>query len=131
MNYTNKTILALDVGTVRIGTALKKSGTSIIFPWGLIDAKKSSIEKIVEILKENNVDEIVIGLPTLLKGGAGKQTESVKKWAETFAQTVKIPITFVDERLTTKLAKRTRSEFSASLDEMAAIEILKTYVGEF
>jgi putative holliday junction resolvase len=92
-------ILGLDYGTKYIGIALSDPFKSIAFPYGKIEQAKA-IAKIKEILEEENVESIVLGLPRALKGNETAMTEIVKEFKAELEKHVPIPIIFQDERLT-------------------------------
>lgn len=97
-------VMALDVGTKRIGVALSDyllisaSGHSCV----LRQPETAAIDTIKKIAKENNVNKIVVGLPINMDGTRGAQADDCKKFAEHFAEYV---IIFEDERLTSDLAE--------------------------
>ncbi|MDD4527821.1 MAG: Holliday junction resolvase RuvX [Candidatus Margulisbacteria bacterium] len=92
-------ILGLDYGTKYIGIALSDPFKSIAFPYGKIEPEKA-MAKIKEILEEENIESIVLGLPRALKGNETAMTGLVKLFKTELEKHVTIPIHFQDERLT-------------------------------
>ncbi len=97
-------VMALDVGTKRIGIALSdyllmlSNGHSYIPR----EPEDKALETIYKIAKENNVKKIVIGLPLNMDGTKGFQAEN----CEEFASKIKdYEIIFEDERLTSDTAE--------------------------
>src|SRR5574344_413820 len=97
-------IMALDVGTKRIGVAL--SDYFHIASRGVIALSRkpedTAINEIVKLAIENKVSLIVVGLPLNMDGTRGSQAEDCVKFAQ------KIPsfqVTFEDERLTSEAAE--------------------------
>lgn len=97
-------VMALDIGTKRIGIALSdyllmlSNGHSYIAR----EPEEKALEKIYEIAKENNVKEIVVGLPLNMDGTKGFQAEN----CEEFASKIKgFDVKYEDERLTSDTAE--------------------------
>ena len=92
-------VLGLDYGTKYIGIALSDPFKSIAFPYGKIEPDKA-IAKIKEILEEESIESIVLGLPRALKGNETAMTGLVKEFKLELEKHVTVPIIFQDERLT-------------------------------
>lgn len=97
-------VMALDVGTKRIGIALSdyllmlSSGHSYISR----EPEDKAIETIYKIAKENNVEKIIVGIPLNMDGTKGFQAVN----CEEFASKIKdYEIIFEDERLTSDTAE--------------------------
>lgn len=130
-------ILGLDVGDVRIGSAL--SDLLMITAQGLETYtrkdEQADIEHFCEIIKANDVDKIVCGLPKNMNGTLGEQAEKVQAFAEKLREASGLPLIYWDERLTTKSAHRTlieadmsRKKRKAVVDKIAAVYILQGYM---
>ena len=97
-------IMALDVGTKRIGIALSDyllvlaNGHSYIKR----QPEKSAIEQIKKNAKENNVKKIVVGLPYNMDGTRGAQAQDCIEFAKNFQE---FEVIFEDERLTSNEAE--------------------------
>ena len=132
-------ILGLDVGDKRIGVALSDPAGIVARPLTIIERsnKKQTIDAIIKIFEQNQVGQIIVGLPTSMDGGIGQQAEKVKTFVrELFSQT-SVPIEFRDERLTTvaarDLIRETRSKKDRQKekdDAIAAAFILQGYLDE-
>ena len=97
-------VMALDIGTKRIGIALSdfllmlSNGHSYISR----QPEDKALESIYKIAKENHVEKIVIGLPLNMDGTKGSQAKD----CENFASKIKdYEIIFEDERLTSDTAE--------------------------
>ncbi len=97
-------IMALDIGTKRIGIALSdyllmlSNGHSYIAR----EPEDKALEQIQKIAKENNVKKIVVGIPYNMDGTKGFQAEN----CETFASKIQnYEVIFEDERLTSDAAE--------------------------
>lgn len=130
-------ILGLDYGDRRIGVALSDA-----FGWtaqGLevIERRRegNEIERITELVKKNEVSEIVVGLPKNMNGTVGPRGEICIEFAEKLRETLDLPVHLWDERLSTVSAERTLVEADVSrkkrkkvVDKMAASLILQNYL---
>lgn len=130
-------IMALDVGGKRIGVAMSDTLRFLASPLTTIKAvpRNAAIERIAALIAENEVAELVVGLPLTLSGEVGPQAEAIKKFVAELEQRVTIPIHLFDERLTSAEAERVMIEMGlkfeqrkARIDEMAASIILRDYL---
>ena len=98
-------IMALDVGTKRIGIALSDYLHILANGHSFIDRlpESQAIEKILKIASENNVKKIIIGLPYNMDGSQGAQAIDCTEFAKNFQE--KFEVIFEDERLTSDLAE--------------------------
>ncbi len=100
--------LGLDVGRKRIGVAgcdlLGLIATGIT----TLDAKsmRSVIDQLQTIIAERDIEILVIGLPYMMDGTMGAQAKRTQQFAETVSRILKLPIEYVDERLTSHEAEQ-------------------------
>lgn len=97
-------IMALDIGTKRIGIALSDYLLLLANGHSYIprEPEEKALETIYKIAKENNVKKIVVGLPLNMDGTKGFQAEN----CENFAAKIKnYEVLFEDERLTSDTAE--------------------------
>ena len=135
--------LGVDYGERRIGLALSDATGLLASPWKTIanDANvgraAQSLAAVIRALQaeEAGLAAVVLGLPRRLSGEPNAQTARVQKLAELLAATIVIPITFQDERLTSReadarLAARERDwrRRKAHVDALAAAIILQDYL---
>ena len=94
--------LGLDVGTKRTGVAFADSDDDILISLATIEhaSQEELLESVCLLVKERNIDEVIVGLPLLLSGKEGSQAEIVQNFAQKLSQ-AKIPCSFIDERYTT------------------------------
>lgn len=129
-------VLGLDVGTVRVGTALSDLLGMTAQPLSVIDRKKSNpFKAIAQLVEEYEVTKIVVGRPLLLSGMAGSAVQMVEEFVHNLSQQVSLPIEWWDERMTTSAAERAmisggarREERRKSIDSVAAALILQSYL---
>jgi len=130
-------ILALDVGTKRIGVAL--SDELLITAQGQATIERRSLEhdlaEIKRIIIENGVEEAVVGLPLNMNGSYSAKTKEVVEFMDSLTKAVDIPVKTWDERLTTVQAERALLEADMSrakrkkvIDKLAAQIILQSYL---
>ncbi|MET3616674.1 putative Holliday junction resolvase [Peptoniphilus olsenii] len=130
-------ILGLDVGDVWIGVAI--SDALLITAQPLVTIKRESnkiaYDKIHDIIIENNVDKVVVGLPKNMNNTIGPQSEKVIKFAEKLKNKFKIEVIYIDERMTSLMAEQVliqgsvrRENRKKYIDKIAATYILQSYL---
>lgn len=130
-------IMALDYGDVRIGIAL--SDLQRIIATGKENYTRVSLEKdikhILSIANENNVREIVVGLPINMDGTKGERVEKTYKFVDELKKFTDIKFTFLDERLTSVQAEKLlissnvrREKRKQVIDKLSATIILQDYL---
>ncbi len=99
-------ILGIDFGDRSIGLAV--SDTLHITAQALgryrIQSKEDDKKYFQELVSRYEIGEVVIGLPLRMDGSSGTRVEKTKKFARWLEATLKLPIVFWDERLTTQEA---------------------------
>ncbi len=132
-------ILGIDYGEKRVGIAISS-------PVGFIAQGLPTIERIdgtdyldelAGIIKEKEVDEIVVGLPKNMDGSIGGKAEEVLLLVETLKSRFNLPVHTFDERLTTVRAHRAMTGAKMSkkgkkkrVDMIAAQFILQAYLDQ-
>ncbi len=97
-------IMALDIGTKRIGIALSDYLQILSNPHSYISRQpeQQAVNEIIKIAKENNVEKIVVGVPFNMDGTEGAQAQDCKNFASNFSD---YEIIYEDERLTSDSAE--------------------------
>ena len=130
-------IIALDIGTVRIGIATSDIMEIIASAYEVYRRKNLDIDVkyIAELVSKLDAGEIVIGLPLKLDGTEGQSVEMAKNFGEKLSALVSVPIVYQDERLSTVSAERIliesgvrREKRKDKIDSVAATIILQTYL---
>ena len=100
--------MGLDYGERRIGVALSDPLKIIGRPLITIDKKKINdyFSKILEIINNNDVSTVVVGLPLTLKGDNSKQTDDVISFINELRVRIQLPIITIDERLSSTAAEK-------------------------
>ena len=122
-----KKLLGIDYGDKRIGLAIAEAG-SIAVPYKVIANTEKLFEELQEIIKSENIDEIIIGLPHSLSGESNQRLEITQKFIDELAKFINLPIKEVDEQLTSKLY--TQQGVTKDIDKHAATAILDTYLAQ-
>jgi len=125
--------IAFDYGDVRIGVAICDPDAILSTPLATLQAQsKDLFVQIMQIIDEYEPIHIYIGKPTLLNGNEGAAVSKVEVFVEKLGEKSAIPISMVDERLSTVSAmKDMRSagvntrDAKSSIDAMAAVAILE------
>ena len=100
-------ILGIDYGDSRIGLAISDTNKIIASPFKTIKNKgfDKTKEKIFDIIQENEIEIIVLGLPISMSGADTNQTKRVRKFQD-LIQDLDVPIQMQDERLSSLSAKK-------------------------
>ncbi len=94
--------LGLDIGNRRIGVAVSDALKMIARPLGVIDRKtEQPLERVTQFVTQQQVDELIVGLPFNVDGSKGEQAARVEKFVEQLRLHVQVPIHFCDERYST------------------------------
>lgn len=102
-------LIALDIGTKRIGVALSDYLHITSHGFGYIqrNPENKALEQILKIAKDNNVGKIVAGLPINMDGTKGFQAQDCEKFASKIKD---YEVIFEDERLTSEQAEENLRE---------------------
>lgn len=124
-------VIALDVGTKRIGVATADSNLPIAVPLMTIEVDGTEVEVIGQLVKEYSADTIVVGYPRNQSGDPTEQTGLAEAFAERLRQFGEI--IFQDESLTSVMAEDRLKAGSkpyekGDIDMLAAAIILQDYL---
>lgn len=127
--------LAIDYGTKRTGLAICDAGETLASPLAVIDSRRKLLTRIAEIVKAENVEAVVLGLPLNMTGSEGPQTKLTQKFADQLRSSLPLPVYLQDERLSSFAAEEklapanlTRGKQKERLDAVAAAEILEAFL---
>ena len=130
-------ILGLDFGTKRIGYATSDELLITAQARDFIYRKdlKSDLDVISNIIKENNVSEVVVGLPLNMDGSYSAKTKEAINFIDSLSKAIDVPVKTWDERLTSIQAESILLEADMSrmkrrklTDKIAAQIILQGYL---
>jgi putative holliday junction resolvase len=134
---TRGSVVALDVGSRRIGVAVSDPLGSFAFPHAVIDRTnvRDDVAAIVAIVRERGARTIVVGDPITMAGTRGIASEGIDAFVAHLARAFDGRIERVDERLTTAAVQKSligadvsRAKRKTVVDKLAAAMILETYL---
>ena len=130
--------LALDYGEARIGVAISDPSGLLAQPLETIATRPgdvAALARIAEIVKAQEVDQIVIGLPLHMSGRKGPEVERTNAFGDRVRKRTGVPVEYLDERWTSREAERTLSDAGVSrkkqrgrVDPIAAALLLRTWL---
>ncbi len=127
--------LAIDYGYKRTGLAICDQAETLATPLAVIDGQKELPGKIADIVRRENVEAIVLGLPLSMDGSESSQSRGVLEFAEQLRLDIDIPIHLHDERLSSFAAEQklaasalTRGKKRKRMDAVAAAAILEAFL---
>ncbi|HMK11769.1 MAG TPA: Holliday junction resolvase RuvX [Acidimicrobiales bacterium] len=133
-------VLALDLGSKRIGVAISDPTESIASPDRVIDRTGSRARDhraIAAVVDEWGAELVVVGLPLSLSGADGPAARATREEAAELEAALTVPVVVHDERLTTVTASRTLREAKMTadarrrvVDKVAAAVLLQSWLDE-
>ncbi|WP_438387781.1 Holliday junction resolvase RuvX [Actinopolyspora saharensis] len=131
--------IGVDVGEARVGVAVSDPAPLLATPLSTLKrdrSGKTDLIRLVELVNEYEVVEIVVGLPVTLAGRHGRSADIARSYADALeARAGGVPVRLSDERLTTVTATRMLSDRGirgkrqrAVVDQAAAVEILQSWL---
>jgi putative Holliday junction resolvase len=128
-------ILALDFGRARIGVAISDELQLLAHPLETIPANERATSRVVELVRERNVEHVVVGIPKRMNGQIGTAATEALEFVEKLRAVLPCPVVTWDERLTTVAAHRALRDAGKKtrhtrgyIDQVAAQMILQSYL---
>lgn len=132
-------VLGLDLGNRTLGMAISDFLGILANPIGTFRFEDqdldSALEETKRVIKENQVEKIVLGFPKNMNGTIGPQAEYCLKFKEMLEEATTLEVIMIDERLTSKqadvimlAADMSRKKRKKNVDKLAATIILQTYL---
>lgn len=130
-------IMSIDYGDVRTGIAISDIRGILASPLCVIKEsyQPKLVDKIIELINENKIEKIVIGLPRNMDGSYGYRCDDCKSLGQAIIEKINIDIEFEDERLTTVMAHNILSDNNVrgakrkqTVDAVSAVMILQSYL---
>lgn len=140
LQVSNTRVLGIDYGERRIGVALSDPTRLLASPLTTLTrrpGKRPPMAELERLVGENEVAEIVVGLPIDLEGEEGEWSAEVREFATKLSDRVGLPVHFQDERMTSVIAERTirasglprhKREQKERVDAAAAAILLQNYL---
>jgi putative Holliday junction resolvase len=115
-------VLALDFGSARTGVAVSDPTGMLARPVCVIErvGSEPGLDKLVELIREERPERIVVGMPLTLRGEHGEQARATAEFVESLRTRVDVPVETFDERFTSVLAEGD--------DAKAAAHLLSSYL---
>ena len=129
--------LGLDLGTKTLGIAISDKTHTIANPYKTIrfNSTDEVIEPLKRIIEDEKIIGIALGLPKNMDNSLGFASKRSMEFKDLLTKHIDIPITLVDERLSTMEAERylldadmSREKRKGKIDAVAASVILNTYL---
>ena len=130
--------MGLDIGSVTVGVSLSDGLKMIASSYTVIRYEVENedlYKKIVDIIKEEEVDEVVVGMPYHMNGDFSVGCERSRRFIEGIKKIIDVKIIEIDERMSTVSAQNALLTFDVSrkkrkqvVDKVAATVILQTYL---
>ncbi|TFV66814.1 UNVERIFIED_ORG: Holliday junction resolvase RuvX [Bacillus sp. AZ43] len=131
-------VIGVDVGTVRVGLALSDPTGTLASPLETLRRAKdgSDLDRLVALVAEHEVTEVVVGEPVHLSGASGASAQDASNYAQELADRIPdVPVILIDERLSTVTAAShlreggidSRKQRSV-IDQAAAVVILQQFL---
>lgn len=124
--------LGIDVGKARIGVARCDPDGLLAVPVETVPRGEASITRLIELAREYEPIEWIIGLPFNMQGQETASTADARAFAAGVQAASDVPVRLVDERLTTVSAQamlhsagRTTKSSRAVIDQVAAVVLLQ------
>ena len=124
--------LGIDYGKARVGIAICDRDGLVVTPVQTLKNDGKILSQIAELIREYEPVGIYLGKPKHLAGLDGSSVEMVAVFAEQLVNSFNLPITYVDERLTSshaekllKAAGKSSRESRGLIDQLAAVAILE------
>jgi putative Holliday junction resolvase len=129
-------VLGIDYGDSRIGLAMSDPLKIIASPFKTIrnEGNEKCLQVFQSLIKEKDVEAIVVGLPIGLKGQETAQTKKVREFAD-LLYALKLPIRLEDERLSSVSAEKSMIQQNIKtghnkglIDQRAAAIVLQQFL---
>ena len=132
-------VLGLDLGSQTLGVAISDSLGIVASPIGTYKINKNNLHMAIDyvriLVKEHNIQKVVLGLPKNMDGSIGPQAEYCLTFKEMIEKELMMEVIMVDERLTSRIADQvmikadiSRQKRKHHIDKLAASIILQTYL---
>lgn len=94
--------LGIDFGEKRIGIAVSDAAGRLAVPLATLARRsdRAAVAQIAEIARREEVGRLVLGEPLDRDGGRGAQAERVRRFGTRLAAATGLPLSYVDETLT-------------------------------
>ena len=112
-------LLGLDLGSKRIGVAICDDHQSIATPFKTVNKESFGqfINDLKSIIKENNIEGIIVGNPINMDGSLGPASQSIKDVCNNILKNIDVPLCLWDERLSSVGAFNLSSQLDVNVSK--------------
>ena len=130
-------LLGIDYGTVRIGLALSDPTRTLPSPLPFLEnnSPQQVTQALSALIQTHQISALIIGLPRNMDGTYGPSAQKVRDFISQIQQDIPLPITPIDERLTTAQASKqlagiglNQKQLRKKVDSSSACLILQQYL---
>ena len=119
-------ILGIDYGTKRVGLAISDESQTLARELSILSPKEFW-EQIQQLVADEDVELVVLGLPLNMSGEPTQSTEAAQEFSVKLHKLIKVPVEFMDERLSSVMAEHMPGG-RTNIDSLAAQIILQNYL---
>ena len=138
LNFCMSKIIGIDYGSVRVGIAISDGDKTMAFPYSIV-APAEVIASVNKLCVQEDIEKIVVGLPTGLDNKPTAQTRTVEAFIADLKKQINVPVVTEDERMSSLLAevlqdetkkkrRRASEADTIAVDDVAAAMILQTFL---
>jgi len=101
-------LLGIDLGERRIGLAVAEIDREPALPLATVRRGRSiasDAERLATVIREQRIDELVVGLPLEASGAEGPMAAAARRWAAALEAALGLPVALRDERLSSHVAE--------------------------
>lgn len=127
-------VLGLDHGSRRVGVALSDA-LGLTAQALEVVPRHLALSRVVGLVAEHGISQVVVGLPTSLSGEEGPAAEAARRFADEIATATGVEVVMIDERYSTVTAEKAmlaagskRRARRQSVDKVAAAVILQSFL---
>lgn len=130
-------IMSVDYGDVRTGVAFSDINETLASPYTVIKEtyQPKLIDKLCDLIKKENAEKVVVGLPRNMDGSYGYRSDACKELGQNLEEASGVPVFYQDERLTTVIAHDILSANNVrgkkkkeTVDAVSAVMILQSFL---
>jgi putative Holliday junction resolvase len=134
--------LAIDLGARRVGLALSDEGGRFATPLDVftVSSPEQAAAEVLKVVAKESPQRLVVGLPLNMDDSVGPAAKQTIAWAKRLGEDAKLPVIFIDERLSSFAAEQhladrkrggermTRQMKKERLDAIAAAGFLQAFL---
>jgi putative pre-16S rRNA nuclease len=130
-------VLALDYGTKNVGLACCDELGVTVRPLASIPntSRRNLVARLRTVIEEHGIQSLVVGIPRNMNGSFGESAHQVERFIAALRRELGLPLSSVDERLSTVEAQEVWNEMSPrqqrkyrTVDSLAAAIILERFL---